>query len=503
MKWVIYAGGGYFFLTTEGMEFPSKWAGLWFGQYKLLGSIKSSEIYSSKCSENGLTIKIAKSKSPVILEIGFELRTKEEDKNYEDNKIAKTSRIIRVKNSVSEAVVKSSTRMKIVKQEYKEDFPGEDLKYEKWNETPTRKHIITLEIDAINGAELKITRRRAETTSAEKTHTPELKEFASLYDLSVFETQEFENSGGFFAGYPYFTMNWGRDSAYAILSYNTLGNFEHSKTALKFLAHYQRERKMPNWVYSDGSKADYDSCDSTPLWLVALSDYLLKSGDTKFMTEMETNINSAIEYYKKNSDKDGLITCNSSTWMDTIERKGKPIEVQAFWYLAFKNLGRLTGDKSYIDASKKIKNSVLSKYKDGDWFRDTLENKRRTINPIFLLWAGMVDEHDADRMLRVIESPEFTTKRGVRTMSSWDNNFDNGYHTGAVWGFLTGIAAMSAVKYRKKKTAKKYLEIQKKNVGLRCINKLDEYYTNRPQGCLSQLWSACILPHAIIEYNKL
>jgi len=300
-------------------------------------------------------------------------------------------------------------------------------------------------------------------------------------------------------------MTWGRDSAFAIMTYSKLGRFNHVKKSLKFLAKHQKNGEIPNWLYYDESKVNYGSCDSTALWLVALADYLEKSDDMKFYSQMEDQIHEAINYYKNNSDRSGLFECKKEhTWMDTVNREGKPIELQAFWYLAFQKLGEVLGNDSYLSAAKKIKKSVIKNYKKKGWFTDRIGSNERTINTLFLLWAKMLNEKEAEPIFKALESPEFTTKHGIRSLSAWDEHYDNdSYHQGAVWGFLTNIAALAELNYGRKKQAKKYIEIQKKNMGLRCNNTWDEYYNSEAEGCLSQLWSACLLSLAILKYNEI
>lgn len=515
MKWGLLASGGYFFLATEEFTFPSKWAGLWKGHYRLISSIEilvngrkaTPNNFSTNCTSKGLRITVPNVTGNITLKIGVDLRSKDIDKIYEDNSVSVEKNVLRVKNSISELTIYSNQSMKLVKKEYIESIPGRKLKYKMWNESKTREQILT--IDTVVDGDLSFTfsREKNFVHVLPEYDIPEVPQFRQLMEYSLHITQGFENSNGFFAGYPYFTMNWGRDSVFAIFTYNYLKRFEHAKKSLQFLAKHQKDGEILNWAYYDESKIEYGSFDSTPLWLAALADYVSRSGDTEFLDEMEDNIESAVDYYKRISGRDGLVEFNEGwTWMETWDRKGKPIEPQAFWYFAFKKLAQIKG-ASFEQQANHIKRSVLKKYRNGDWFHDRLVGKKasneKTINPIFLLWSGMLDKEDAEGVFKTLEGPEFTTEFGVRSMSAWDEQFENSYHKGAVWGFLTSIAALSEAKYGRKEQAKKYLDIQKRNVGLRCDHTLDEFYDSEPQGCMSQLWSACILPIAIIEYNKI
>ena len=322
---------------------------------------------------------------------------------------------------------------------------------------------------------------------------------------------------GYFAGYPWFTQFWGRDSGWIIPAIIDCGKFEEAKEALKTLTKFQSDGCIPNFITPDG-KTDYNSIDSTLLWIIAVDHYVKHSGDLIFLDEIKPNIIKAINWLESISDKDGfLIHDSKSTWMDTLDRKGKAVEVQAILIEAIKRAGELLNNNKLKERAIKLEQSFETLFwneKGGFYFDRIASNekdKTKTINSIFPLLFGI--SLKPRKILKILESDEFSTKFGIRTISKFEKKYNPaGYHTGSTWGWL--ISLMAAIEFRNKRTKKglNYLKILYKNLLQDCINALGEAWnseTNEPillkpsgweKGACLQGWSAACVIRSIDEF---
>jgi hypothetical protein len=339
-----------------------------------------------------------------------------------------------------------------------------------------------------------------------------------LFRLSVTAVEKLSfdsNNGlGYFAGLPWFTQFWGRDSGWIIPAVVDYGNFESAKESLKTLAEHQSETgTIPHAMYMDGN-VDYNSIDSTPLWIIALEHYVSNSGDIKFLEEVWSNLEKALEFFRSRS-VDGLITNNKGeTWMDTLDREGNAIEVQAFWIEAIKSSSRLYKILGKQVLSDKLKNEFLelkAKFEMLFWnekenfYYDNLagpDSNKKTINPIFPLFfrLGMHQK----KVLEIFEKEEFNSKYGVRTLSKYEDGFDpKGYHTGSVWGFTNMIFGCVEFINGREGKGLNMLEAMGKRMFEDCVGAIGEAWdsdTGKLIGCGLQGWSSALAIRCIDEF---
>src|SRR5258706_15362148 len=90
---------------------------------------------------------------------------------------------------------------------------------------------------------------------------------------------------------PGFAWFFGRDAFWSTLALNSEGDFANAKTALAFVAQFQREDgKIPHEISQGASFVNwfkdypygYASADATPLYIIATNDYVTRSGDLDF-----------------------------------------------------------------------------------------------------------------------------------------------------------------------------------------------------------------------------
>ena len=87
------------------------------------------------------------------------------------------------------------------------------------------------------------------------------------------------------------------------------------RTALEFVSKYQREDgKIPHEISQGASFVNwfkdypypYASADATPLYIIAMNDYVMESGDTAFAKEKWESLWKAYEFLRSTYDERGL-----------------------------------------------------------------------------------------------------------------------------------------------------------------------------------------------------
>jgi glycogen debranching enzyme len=248
----------------------------------------------------------------------------------------------------------------------------------------------------------------------------------------------------------------------------------------------------PWYVYPDMSMRNYDSVDSTPLFLIALHRYFELSGDRIFIDDMLPHIEAALgwllEYADSNGDafvdyrfhhdrKHGGLRVQN--WMDSSEslfhEDGSdvvypiaPVEVQAYAYLAlrvwsnyflqtFQEYGEALFLRSQVLRSNFNQVFILEQSKDSfnmaaaiDGNGKPLVSVRSSIGHCLwasYLWGGkrecIVDEKYIPHIVRrVLSNDLFEPDAGIRTLSTLSKNYhSNSYHNGSIWPHDSSIIA--------------------------------------------------------------
>src|SRR6266853_5791628 len=114
---------------------------------------------------------------------------------------------------------------------------------------------------------------------------------------------------------PGFAWFFGRDSFWTSLALNAAGDFANSGTALGFISKFQREDgKIPHEISQGANFVDwfkgypypYASADATPLYIIAVNDYVVESGDAAFAKEKWESLQKAYAFLKSTYDERGL-----------------------------------------------------------------------------------------------------------------------------------------------------------------------------------------------------
>jgi glycogen debranching enzyme len=276
---------------------------------------------------------------------------------------------------------------------------------------------------------------------------------------------------------PGFAWFFGRDSFWTSFALNAAGDFSSARVALEFVSKYQREDgKMPHEISQGANFVQwfkdypypYASADATPLFIIAVNDYVMQSGDAVFAKEKWKSLWRAYEFLRSTYDEQGFPN-NAGVGHGWVEG-GPLLPVKTELYQtalgiealrALSNLAHLAGQE---DASKELRKS-FDKQKplmnEMFWiaekkrFAFALDKDNRAVDEPSVLasvpmWFGLLDDAKADSMITQLADLDHQTDWGMRIISERSPKFSGGgYHFGAVWPLFTGWATVGEYRYHR------------------------------------------------------
>jgi glycogen debranching enzyme len=294
---------------------------------------------------------------------------------------------------------------------------------------------------------------------------------------------------GLIAGYrtsgegyrPGFAWFFGRDSLWCDLALDSEGDFATTKTALEFIAKFQREDgKIPHEIAQGASFVDwfkgypypFASADATPLFIVAADDYVTASGDVEFAQANWAHISKAYEFLRSTYDANGFPK-NFGVGHGWIEG-GPMLPVESEFYQsgaavaairALAHLSQLTGKEAdakslteeFAKEQKQLNEAFWSPAKKFFAFAIDRENKRvdePTVLTTVPMWFGLTDEDKSQQTIAELSKPVHETDWGMRIISNRAEKYNGGgYHYGSVWPLFTGWASVAEYRYHKPQAA--------------------------------------------------
>ena len=331
---------------------------------------------------------------------------------------------------------------------------------------------------------------------------------------------------------PGFAWFFGRDSFWTSLALNPSGDFSTARTALAFISKFQREDgKIPHEISQGANFVDwfkgypypYASADATPLYIIAMSDYVTESGDIAFAKEKWDSLWKAYEFLRSTYDEHAFAK-NQGVGHGWVEG-GPLLPVKTELYQtglgiealrALSNLAHLTGKE---DASKELaKNFAQQKplMNDTFWLADkkrfafALDNNNHPVDePTVLstvpMWFGLLDDAKADAMITQLADLDQQTDWGMRIISEHSPKFSGGgYHYGSVWPLFTGWAAVGEYRYHRALPAYENLRANALLVFEGSLGHFSEVLSGAYHQSLStssphQIWSAAMVVSPILR----
>src|SRR5258708_5490305 len=276
---------------------------------------------------------------------------------------------------------------------------------------------------------------------------------------------------------PGFAWFFGRDAEWTELGLDAVGDFSTTRTALDFLSKFQRDDgKVPHEIAQSASLVpwfkDYPygfaSADATPLYIIAMEDYVRHSGDVEFAKSKWANLWKAYGFLRSTYDEREFPR-NFGFGHGWVEG-GRLLPVKTELYQtglgiaalrALSNLAHVIGKE---DASNELSGS-FEKQKplmntvfwiaEKKRFAFALDKDNHAVDEPSVLatvpmWFGLLDEAKADEMISQLADLDHQTDWGMRIISEHSPKFSGGgYHFGSVWPLFTGWAAVGEYRYHR------------------------------------------------------
>ena len=281
---------------------------------------------------------------------------------------------------------------------------------------------------------------------------------------------------------PGFGWFFGRDALYTLYAVNGFGDFALSKDELEFLIRRQRADGKIMHEYSQ-TAADinwqafpfmYAAADATPLFLMAVDDYVRASGDVAFLSAHRDAIEKAWAFETDpahDTDHDGIYDNSQGTgWVESWPT-GMPhqevylalLDQQASAAMA--EIEKLLKDSSKAETAERraetIAKTIDAEYPDPEkgcyaFSRNANGSLDRTttVYPALAWWSNLPGTSTAGGDGSIFAQPygclshfadaTLNTDWGLRDVANNEKFYDGmSYHQGSVWPLFTGWAALA------------------------------------------------------------
>jgi glycogen debranching enzyme len=274
---------------------------------------------------------------------------------------------------------------------------------------------------------------------------------------------------------PGFAWFFGRDSFWTSLALTASGDFETARAAIAFIAKYQRaDGKLPHEIsqsaslvpWFDNYPYPYASADATPLFVIAMREYVEASGDLAFLKENWERLNKALAFMRSTFDADGFPR-NYQVGHGWVEG-GPLLPVRTEFYQAgafveaLRSMAALAGrmgdgalaaqlDREF-QAKKQKLNQLFWIPASQSWAfaigRDGKPVDQPSVLATVPMWFGLTDAANSRRMIRQLADEPHATDWGMRIISARSPLYNPaGYHFGSVWPLFTGWASVGEYRY--------------------------------------------------------
>jgi glycogen debranching enzyme len=269
---------------------------------------------------------------------------------------------------------------------------------------------------------------------------------------------------------PGFGWFFGRDALYTLYAVNGYGDFALSKAELEFLIRRQRADGKIMHEYSQtaanidwqGFPYMYAAADATPLFLLAVEDYVRSSGDVAFLTAHREAIERAWTFeITHDTDDDGIYDNAQGTgWVESWPGGLPHQEI----YLALLDQ-QASGAVAKIEDLLKSPEKAAAARRRADAVAKTIEqeyydpekscyafsrnadgsmDRASTVYPALAWWSGKSILAHPEGCLKQFAAHTLNTDWGLRDVSTDEKFYDGmSYHQGSVWPLFTGWAALA------------------------------------------------------------
>lgn len=294
------------------------------------------------------------------------------------------------------------------------------------------------------------------------------------------------SGGGYRPGFAWF---FGGDALYNSWALGAAGADSTVRTALEFLASYQRDdgKIMHELSQGAGSLAwfedypyGYYHAEGSPYFIDAIARHVRRTGDLEWARRMLPAVRQALEYsLSADTDGDGLME-NTVAGLGAVEMGAlreaevhQDIYLASVWTRALDSLSwlaRALGEEALASETATLHERARGSLDRLYWLPERGHHAFATTDTggrieQLTLWAGLpaalgqADPEHAARTVSKLAGPAITTDWGTRMLASTSPLYDPLiYNQGTVWPFLSGFAGMAAWRHGNPWAAKDLLD---------------------------------------------
>jgi glycogen debranching enzyme len=331
---------------------------------------------------------------------------------------------------------------------------------------------------------------------------------------------------------PGFAWFFGRDSLWTDLALDSIGDFESTKAALDFIAKYQRQdgkvehevsqtASLVNWW--TGFPYAYASADATPLFLIAMNDYVIASGDAAFANSHWDNAWRAYQFLKSTYDANGLPR-NFGIGHGWIEGGPLlPVETESYQsglataaLRALASLAEAAGKQAEAKTAAEEFQALQKKINDAFWdsgdrtlvFALNRQNQQVRVPTVLStapMWFDVFDPQKANSTIDRLANWDAAADWGMRIISDQNPLYGpTGYHFGSVWPLFTGWAAVA--EYRNHRPLEGYANLRANSLlaldgSLGRVTEVlsGSYYEGLGTASPHQIWSSAMVISPVVR----
>ena len=329
---------------------------------------------------------------------------------------------------------------------------------------------------------------------------------------------ENNNKKGAYAGLPWFFQFWHRDEAISLLQIYKLDKNLAQEIILAQLKTNSDNGQTPKQRFSDAEQMKLQSADALS-WLaertfkISRNHKLPKDFKMDITKGFEKAISNLVQTRTVNDLADSK---KNETWMDSLDRNGARIEIQAGRLRMYNFLYKLTKNDQYQILEKELKTKVREKfYKDGILFDGP--DDRTIRSNIFLaayLYPELLNKEKWELCFDKILSKLYLEWGGLSSVDITSSEFipkDTGennasYHNGNSWYWINNLAALVLYRLNPHKYSKYINSIMEASTNEILYNGIIGHHSEvssaekqTSAGCGAQLWSAAMYLEVLDE----